>query len=100
MRGRTILALVLVAGGVVGAFTFSPALRARAGRAVQAVREDFGPGEPPTTMGGEVRVYMPRSDGYYHRRDCPRLGGRPTVPTPLSEAELLRPPCPECRPPR
>ena len=100
MSGRTVKVLVVVGLALVALFAIKPELRARLASFVGGVKEEFSPGEGTRTIGGSVKVYIPRGDQFYHTRDCPRTRGKSAVPTPLGNAREYCAPCPECNPPR
>ena len=100
MSVRTVLVLLLIGAGIVAVFALNPQLRSKVGGTVEAVKEEFGPGEDSPTMGGQPKVYVPRGDRLYHTRDCPRIQGQTPVPMPLGKAKEICAPCPECNPPR
>jgi hypothetical protein len=101
MSAKRLMLFLLVVLAVVAAFSLSPGLRQKVTGVFQAAKKEIGPGEGPATIGGDVKVYVPRGDEhYYHTRDCPLLKDVTAVPTPLGKARALDlTPCPECNPP-
>ncbi|MHC5034034.1 MAG: hypothetical protein ACYTFZ_03255 [Planctomycetota bacterium] len=99
MTARRLMLLALVVIVVAAVLIGKPEVRQRIGKFFRTVKEDVGPGEPSATIGGAAKMYVPRGDRYYHRRDCPRLEGLTPVPMPLPKAKGVAAPCPTCRPP-
>ena len=100
MSLKKLFLILLICGGVVALFVYVPEARQAVANVFHKAKEDIGPGPPPTTIGGDVRVYQPRGDRYYHRKGCPRMEGKSAVPMALSKAKAIAQPCPECNPPR
>jgi len=86
MRRLFIVALLVGAAVVV----FVPGVRQRVvGGVRNTLSEWTRPDAGPVKHLNIVKVYVPRGDRYYHRKNCP-----------LEKARELYPPCPVCRPPR
>ena len=100
MRGAGKLLFVLVCLAAIGICAANPRLRSRIGGCAESVTQEVTPGNSTDTLGGDVKVYVIRGGSYYHTKDCPRLEGEIGVPTPLSQARELYPPCPDCNPPQ
>jgi hypothetical protein len=100
MSGLRLLIVLSIVAALVGVVVLHPGVRQSVVGFFQSAKKDIGPGEPPATIGGQVRVYVPRGDKYYHVKSCPRLQGIIAVPMPLDEARALYAPCPDCNPPQ
>jgi hypothetical protein len=95
---RKLFVLLVLATAVV---LWVPGVRERiwstvSGTVAEWTKPDAGP-----VKGMEViKVYVPRGDSYYHRKDCPLIAGKTAVPTNLELARELYHPCPVCKPPQ
>jgi hypothetical protein len=95
-----VLVILCICAAVAGVWVFSPTARQEVKGWFRAAREDIAPSGGSATFGGQVKVYVPRGDVYYHVKDCPRMEGKIGVIMPLNKARELYMPCPECNPPR
>jgi hypothetical protein len=99
MSLRVPLIILVLCAAAVAVIVLNPRAKEGVVGILHSVKKDIGPAPPPTTIGDQVKVYVPRGSEYYHTRDCPRVDGLNAVPMPLDQAQELYKPCPECNPP-